>query len=140
MSACQGTKYVSGHKRVWAQTYMFLPRHDCDYTIITCQGTNVSGHKHVWAQSCLGTIVWAQVCMCTIVWSPLLLFIGSAVGVENSALDISKMSIELLGISGGERLGEAEHSEKRRVVEGRFVGEGRFEGEAAPSEKQSGKI
>ena len=96
MSACQGTKYVSGHKHVWAQTYMFLPWHDCDHTIITCQGTNVSGHKHVWAQSCLGTnvcghnrvraqtclgtivsrqnrvgtIVWAQVCMGTIVWSP----------------------------------------------------------------------
>ena len=49
----------------------------------------------------------------------MLLFIGSAVGVENSALDVSRMSIELLGISGGERLGEAEHSEKRRVVEGR---------------------
>ena len=58
---------------VWAQTYMFLPRHDCDYTIITCQGTNVSGHKRVWAQSCLGTIVsghnrvWALSCLGTIV-------------------------------------------------------------------------
>ena len=67
----------------------------------------------------------------------LLLFIGSAVDVENSALDVSRISIELLGISAGEGLGKAEHSEKRRVVEGRFVGEGRFEGEAAPSEKQS---
>ena len=73
MSACQGTKYVSGHKRVYAQTYMFLPRHDCDHTIITCQGTNVSGHKHVWAQTCVGTIVsghkrvWAQSCLGTIV-------------------------------------------------------------------------
>ena len=73
MSACQGTKYVSGHKRVCAQTYMFLPRHDCDQTIMTCQGTNVSGHKHVWAQSCLGTNVcghnrvWAQTCLGTIV-------------------------------------------------------------------------
>ena len=64
------------------------------------------------------------------------LFIGSAVGVENSALDVSRTSIELLGISGGERLGEAEHSEKQRVVEGRFVGDGIFEGQAAPSEKQ----
>ena len=72
MSACQGTKYVSEHKRVWTQTYMFLPRHDCDHTIITCQGTNVSRHKHVWAQSCLGTnvsghkCVWAQTCVSTI--------------------------------------------------------------------------
>ena len=72
----------------WAQTYMFLPRYDCDHTIITCQGTNVSGHKCFWAQTCLGTnmsghkrhnvfghnrvgiIVWAQVCMGTNVWSP----------------------------------------------------------------------
>ena len=47
---------MSGHQIcVWAQTYTFLPRHDCDHTIITCQGTNVSGHKHVWAQSCLVT-------------------------------------------------------------------------------------
>ena len=73
MSACQGTKYVSGHNCVWAQTYMFLPRHDWDHTIITCQDTNVPGHKHVWAQSCLGTIVpghnraWAQSCLGTIV-------------------------------------------------------------------------
>ena len=50
---------------------MFLPRHDCDHTIITCQGTNESGHKHVWAQSCLGTNVcghnraWAQSCLGT---------------------------------------------------------------------------
>ena len=50
---------------------MFLPRHDLDHTIITCQGTNVSGHKHVWAQSCLGTNVcghnrvWAQSCLGT---------------------------------------------------------------------------
>ena len=71
MSACQGTKYVSGYKRVWAQTYTFLPRHDCDHRIITCQGTNVSEHKHVWAQSCVGTNVcghkrvWAQTCLGT---------------------------------------------------------------------------
>ena len=51
MSACQGTKYV------WAETHMFLPRHDCDHTIITYQGTIVSGHKRLWAQSCLGTNV-----------------------------------------------------------------------------------
>ena len=43
---------------VWAQTYMFLPRHDCDHTIITCHCTIVSGHKRVWAQSCLGTILF----------------------------------------------------------------------------------
>ena len=49
---CVGTN-VSGHKRVWAQTYM---------------GINVSGHKRVWAQTCLGTNVsglkrvWAQSC------------------------------------------------------------------------------
>ena len=85
MSPCQGTKYVSGHKRVWAQTYMFLLRHDCDHKIITCQaqscvwaqtcvGTIVCGHKHmylVWAQTCVGTImsghkcVWAQTCLGT---------------------------------------------------------------------------
>ena len=52
---------------------MFLPRYDCDHTIITCQGTNVSGHKRVWAKSCLGTNVsghnrvWAQSCLGTIV-------------------------------------------------------------------------
>ena len=38
-----------------------------------------------------------------------LLFIGSAVGVENSALDVSRMSVELLLVSRGGRLGEAEH-------------------------------
>ena len=62
-----------------------------------------------------------------------LLFIGSAVGVENSALDISRMSVELLGISGGGRLWEAEYSEKRRVEEGRgderFVGDEKFVGD-----------
>ena len=73
MSSCQGTKYVSGHKRVWAQMYMFLPRHDCDHMIITCLGTIVSGHNRIWAQSCLGTIVsgnnrvWAQSYLGTIV-------------------------------------------------------------------------
>ena len=65
---CQGTKYVSGHKLVWAQTYTFLAKHYCDHTIITCQGTNVCGHKmclgtnvcghkRVWAQACVGTNV-----------------------------------------------------------------------------------
>ena len=68
---CQGTKYASGHKRVCSQSYTFLPRHDCDNTIITCQGTNVCGHKHEWAQMCLGTNmwghkrVWAQTCLGT---------------------------------------------------------------------------
>ena len=38
---------MSGHKCVWAQTYTFVLRHDCDHTTITCQGTNVSGHKRV---------------------------------------------------------------------------------------------
>ena len=35
---CQGTKYVSGHKRIWAQTYTyvcaqthFVSSHDCDH-------------------------------------------------------------------------------------------------------------
>ena len=51
---------------VWTQTYTFLPRHDWDHTIITCQGTNVFGYKHVWAQTSVGTNVsghkrvWAQ--------------------------------------------------------------------------------
>ena len=59
---------------------MFLPQHDCDHTIITCQGTNVSGHKCVWEQTCVGTIVCghrrvgiivlSQVCIGTNVWSP----------------------------------------------------------------------
>ena len=65
-----------------------------------------------------------------------LLFIGSAVGVENSAHDVSGTSIELLRVSGRESLGEAETSEKRRVVE-KFVGEWRFVEETASSEKQS---
>ena len=65
---------MSGHQIcVWAQTYTFLPRHDCDHTIIiiTCQGTNVYGHKYVWAQTCVGTNVsghkhvWAQTCVGT---------------------------------------------------------------------------
>ena len=100
---------VSGYKRVWAQacldtnvwaqSYMFVARHDCDHTIKTCQGptymsghkrvwvqtcvgTNVSGHKRewaktcghkrVWAQTCVGTNValgWAQTCLGTIVWA-----------------------------------------------------------------------
>ena len=56
---------------VWAQTFTFLPRRDCDHTIITCQGSNVSGHKHEWAQTCVGTNesghkrVWAQTCVGT---------------------------------------------------------------------------
>ena len=44
------------------------------------------------------------------------------------------MSIELLGISGGERLGEADPSEKRRVVEG--GGGGGFVREALNQEKR----
>ena len=83
--AFQGTKYVSGHKRVRAQTYTFLPIHVCYHTIITCQGTNVSGHKHVgtnvsghkhvWAQTCLDTNmcghkrVWVQTCLGSSVWA-----------------------------------------------------------------------
>ena len=58
-----------------------------------------------------------------------LLFIGSAVGIENSAQDVSGTSIALLRVSGGDSLGVAETSEKRRGVEDKFVGEGRFEGE-----------
>ena len=38
----------------YVSIYTFLPRHVCDHTIITCQGTNVFGHKRVWAQACLG--------------------------------------------------------------------------------------
>ena len=51
---------MPGHQIcVWAQTYTFLPRHDCDHTIIiiTCQGIDVCGHKHVWPQTCQGTNV-----------------------------------------------------------------------------------
>ena len=72
-----------------------------------------------------------------------LLFIGSAVVLENSAHDVSGTSIELLRVSGGDSLGVAETSEKRRDVEERFVGEGRFEvegrfvEETAPLKKQS---
>ena len=82
---------LTGQKRIWAQTNTFLPRYDCDHTIITCQGTNMSGHKRVWAQTYLGTnvgtnvcghkrvwaqtflgtILRAQVCMGTNVWSPM---------------------------------------------------------------------
>ena len=60
---------MPGHQiRVWAQTYTFLPRHDCDHPIISY---NMSGHKCVWAQTCVGTIVsghkcvWAQTCLVT---------------------------------------------------------------------------
>ena len=79
---------MSGHIIcVWAQTYTFLPTHDCVHTIITCQGTNVSllkrvwakicqstnvcGHKRVRSQTCLGTNVcehkrvWTQTCVGT---------------------------------------------------------------------------
>ena len=38
---------MSGHKRVWAQTFV---------------GTSVSWHKRVWAQSCGLKYVWAQTC------------------------------------------------------------------------------
>ena len=54
---------MSGHKIcVKAQTYTFVPKHDCDHAIITCQGTNVCGHKHVRAQSVWAQSVWAQTC------------------------------------------------------------------------------
>ena len=65
ISMCLGTK---------PQTCTFLPRHDCDHTVITCQGTNMCGHKYVWAQMCVGTNVcghkrelrdWAQTCVGT---------------------------------------------------------------------------
>ena len=45
-----------------------------------------------------------------------LLFIGSAVGVENSTQEVSGTSIALLRVSGGGSLGVAETSEKRRGV------------------------
>ena len=68
-----------------------------------------------------------------------LLFIGSAVGVENSTQDVSGTSIALLRVSGGGSLGVAETSEKRRGVvgEGRFEGAGGFVEETSPSERQS---
>ena len=66
-----------------------------------------------------------------------LLFIGSAVGVENSAHDVSETSIALLRVSEGDSLSVAETSEKRRGVEEKFVGEGRFVEETATLEKQS---
>ena len=59
---CQGTKYVSGHKRS-----RFCP----DMIVTTCLGTNESGHKRVWAQTSLDTNmcghkrVWAQTCVGT---------------------------------------------------------------------------
>ena len=69
--AYQGTKYVSGHKRVSAKTCRgtnvhvgmqginvhVCALHDCNHTIIACQGTNVSVRKRVWEQTCLGTNV-----------------------------------------------------------------------------------
>ena len=94
---CQGTKYVSGHKRVWhkrvwPQTYTFMARHDCDHTIKTCQGTIMSGHKRVWVQTCVGTNVsgykrvwaqtsghkrvWAQTCLDTNVWAQSYMFVA----------------------------------------------------------------
>ena len=79
--ACQGTKYVcvwaqtclgtnvhvsaqtwlwphdysiSGHKCVWAQTYVHGHKR---VWAQTCVGTNMCGHKRVWSQTCLGTNV-----------------------------------------------------------------------------------
>ena len=63
---CLGTNV-----HVCAQTHLwFVPRHDCDHTIITCQVTNMSGHKRVWAQTCMGTNVSGhkRVCMGTFIW------------------------------------------------------------------------
>ena len=58
---------MPGHKRVWAQTYKFVPRHDCNNTIVTCQSTNVSGHNRVGTNvsghNRVGTIMWAQAYM-----------------------------------------------------------------------------
>ena len=62
--------------QVWAQTclgttYTFLPRHDCDHTIMICQVTKASGYKRFWAQTCVGANVcghkrvWAQTCLGT---------------------------------------------------------------------------
>ena len=89
MSACQGTKYVSGHKHTCfcpdtivttrlkhVRAQMCLGTNMCGHNRVwaqTCVGTIVSGHKRAWAQSCLGTIVsehnrvWAQSCLGTIV-------------------------------------------------------------------------
>ena len=93
---CLGTKYVSGHKIcVWAQTYTFLPTHDCVHTIITCQGTNLSGHKvcghkNVRSQTCLGTTVcgdkrvWAQTCVVTNVFGHKRVWSQTCVGTNLS--------------------------------------------------------
>ena len=58
---CQVTKYVFRHKR----TRTFVPRHDRNRTIISCQGTNFFGHKRVWVLMCLGTHVWVLTCLGT---------------------------------------------------------------------------
>ena len=83
---CLGTNmcghYVSGYKRVWAQTC--VGTNVSEHKRVSAQtylGTNMCGHKRVWAQTCLdtnvcghkrtclGTIVRAQVCVGTNVWS-----------------------------------------------------------------------
>ena len=104
IATCQGTKYVSGLKRVRAQTYMLLPRHHCDRTIIACQdrnvtghkrvcsqmcvGTNVCGHKRVFSQMCVGTNmcfhkrVWAQSCVGTNMCGPKRVWAQTCVGTN----------------------------------------------------------
>ena len=79
---------MSGHQIcVWAQTYSFLPRHDCDHTIITCQGTNVIGHKRAWAQMCLGANVcghkrvWAQSCGLKYIWAQMCYYFNLAMPI-----------------------------------------------------------
>ena len=68
---CVGT-IMSGHKRVWAQTYLgktYVGTNVSGHTRVwvqTCLGTNVSEHKRVWTLTCVGTSVsghkrvWAQ--------------------------------------------------------------------------------
>ena len=105
--------HLSGHQIcAWAQTFTLLPRHDCDHTIITCQGSNVSGHKHAWVQTCLGTNesghkpVWAQTCLGTnvcwhkYVWGHKSVWAQSCVGTN---------------VSGHNRVGSSMHGHKRVV-------------------------
>ena len=116
--ACQGIKYESGHKRVRAQTYSFLPRHDCDHTIITC----VSGHKHVWIQTCIGTImsgqkcVWHQTCMGTNVSGHKRVWVQKCAGSNVSGHKrVWAQSCVGTNMPGHNRVGSSMYGHKRMV-------------------------
>ena len=123
ITTCQGIKYVSRLKRVWAQTCTFLPRHDCDHTIITCQGTNLSGHKRVWAQTCVGTNVsrhkrvWAQKCVGTNISGHNRVWVQTCMGtiIVGGHKLVCAQSCVCTNVSGHNRVGSSMYGHKRVV-------------------------